>query len=229
VWHRGRQYLRGVPVRLLIAGVRGPVFRGRRVVIEHGYQLGSTGPLILEDGVWINALSDRGIVLGRNVTIARGASLTCTGVIARRGVGMRIGDRSAIGAHSFLGGQGGIEIGDDVIMGPGVRIFSENHAYADVDRPIREQGEIRAAVSIQDDCWIGAGATILAGVTIGRGSVIAAGAVVTRDVPACSVVAGAPARVIKSRLSPPPLVECDNTLRAIQTAPRENQAKSRSL
>ena len=52
---------------------------------------------------------------------------------------------------------------------------------------------------VEDDCWIGAGAMILDGVRIGRGCVIAAGAVVTRDMPAYSVVAGVPARVIKSR------------------------------
>jgi acetyltransferase-like isoleucine patch superfamily enzyme len=199
LWYRGRQYVRGLPLRLIVPGVRGAVFRGRRVVVEHAHQLASAGPLILEDEVWINALSDRGVVLGANVTIARGAALTCTGVIAHRGVGMRIGSRSAVGAQSFLAGQGGIDIGDDVLMGPGVRIFSENHAHADIDRPMRTQGEIRAAVSIQDDCWIGAGTTILAGVTIGRGSIVAAGSVVTRDLPPFSVAAGVPARVVRSR------------------------------
>jgi acetyltransferase-like isoleucine patch superfamily enzyme len=257
LWHRVRQYARGIPLRALTSSVHGTVFRGRRVVVEHAYQLSSRGPLVLEDGVWLNALSDRGIELGCNVTIARGAVLTCTGVIARCGVGIRIGDRSAVGAFSFLGGQGGIDVGSDVIMGPSVRIFSENHDYADVDRPIRAQGETRAAVTIEDDCWIGAGATILAGVTIQRGCVIAAGAVVTRDVPAFSVVAGVPARVIKSRQAresiselagaarmaspslagwfpdraPEPLghAEAGNALRANQRAATESPTRSPTL
>ena len=55
-------------------------------------------------------------------------------------------------------------------------------------------------VKIEDDCWIAANSIILAGVTIGKGSVIAAGSVVTKDVPAYSVVAGVPAKIIKSRL-----------------------------
>ncbi|HEX3865282.1 MAG TPA: acyltransferase, partial [Gemmatimonadaceae bacterium] len=198
LWHRGWQVIRGLPLRAR-PDVRGVVLRGRRVVVEHARQLAAGPGLVLEDGAHVNALSRDGIILGRNVTIARGASLVCTGVLSRIGIGIRLGDRSAIGAGSFLGGQGGIVIGDDVIMGPGVRIFSENHRYDSLHEPIRAQGEARAAVRIEDDCWIGSGATILAGVTIGTGCVVAAGAVVTRHVPAWSVAAGVPARVVRSR------------------------------
>jgi hypothetical protein len=122
----------------------------------------------------------------------------------------RIGDRSAVGAGSFIGGQGGVSIGDDVIMGAGVRIFSENHEYQALDRPIRAQGETRRGVAIDDDCWIGAGTTIVDGVSVGTGCVIAAGAVVTRSVPPFTIAAGVPARAIGSRqaaratVAPPP-------------------------
>jgi len=199
LWHRGCQLLRGASLSIVSGHLTQPVFRGRRVVIEHAYALWSERGLILEDDVSINALSRDGIRLGRNVTIARRAMLLCTGVVAEMGVGIRIGDRSAVGAGSFLGGQGGIVIGDDVIMGPGVRIFSENHRFADVARPIRAQGTVRESVTIGDDCWIGAGATIVAGVVIGSGCVVAAGAVVTASLPAFSVAAGVPARVVRSR------------------------------
>ncbi len=199
LWHRGRQLVRGVPLRLRARGVRGVVFRGRGVVVEHAAQLTSGPGLILEDRSCINALSRDGVSLGRNVTIGQHAVLTCTGVLAELGVGIRVGDRSAIGAGGFVGGQGGVRVGDDVIMGPGVRIFSENHRHDAFDRPIRAQGQTRDAVVVESDCWIGAGATILAGVTIGTGCVIAAGAVVTRSVPPYSVAAGVPARVVRSR------------------------------
>jgi acetyltransferase-like isoleucine patch superfamily enzyme len=207
LWHRARQYMRGLPLRLRARRVRGAVFRGRRVVVEHAYALSSGAGLILEDGVLVHALSSQGVSLGRNVTVARGATLTCTGVIAELGTGISIGDRSAVGAGSFLGGQGGVRVGSDVIMGPAVRIFSENHNFDDVGVPIRAQGQSRAPVRIEDDCWIGAGVTILAGVTIGRGCVIAAGAVVTRDVPPFSVAGGVPAGILRSRLQEeaPPL------------------------
>jgi acetyltransferase-like isoleucine patch superfamily enzyme len=199
LWHRGFQLLRGATLPLLTRHVRAPVLRGRRVIVEHAYAVSSGPGLILEDGVLLNALSRDGIQLGRNVTIGRNASLVCTGVIARLGRGIRIGDRSAVGAGSFLGGQGGLTIGDDVLIGPGTHIFSENHDYADAARPIRTQGESRIGVTIGNDCWIGAGVIIVDGVDIGRGCVIAAGAVVTRSVPAFSVIAGVPARVLSSR------------------------------
>jgi acetyltransferase-like isoleucine patch superfamily enzyme len=225
LWHRGRQYLRGLPLRLRARGVRGTVLRGRRVVVEHAYALSSGPGLILEDGVLLHALSAQGVLLGRNVTIARGATLTCTGVIAELGIGIVIGDRSAVGAGSFLGGQGGIRVGNDVIMGPAVRIFSEDHTFDDVDVPIRTQGQSRAPVVIEDDCWIGAGVTILAGVTIGRGCVVAAGAVVTRDVPARSVAGGVPAQVLRSRLpEEPSLLKSPVAPPAESRAPRQRVA-----
>lgn len=199
LWHRGWQWLRGVPLRVRAPGVRGLVLRGRRVVIEHAGQLSANAGLILEDGVFMNALSVHGIALGHNVTVARGASLTCTGVLAHIGEGIRIGNRSAVGAGSFLAGQGGIDIGDDVLMGPGVRILSENHTTRDATVPMRVQGVERRGVRIGNDCWLGAGVTVVDGVTIGMGTVIGAGAVVTSDIPPYSVAVGVPARVIRSR------------------------------
>ncbi len=175
---------------------------GRRVAIRHGRHVTAGPGLLIGDDVLIDGLSLEGIRLGRNVTIVRGAVLVCTGVLARPGVGITIGDRTGIGDHSYLSGQGGIAIGDDVLLGPGVRVFSENHEFGDRVRPIRTQGEVRAPVTIESDCWIGAGATILASVRIGRGAVIGAGSVVTRDVPAYAVAAGNPAKVIRYRGDP---------------------------
>lgn len=95
-------------------------------------------------------------------------------------------------ACSFLD-LGGIVIEDDVMIGPRVNITSENHP---VDVATRNT-MLPAKVVIKRNAWIGAGATILPGVTVGENSVVAAGAVVTADVPANTVVAGVPARILK--------------------------------
>lgn len=139
--------------------------------------------------------------MGDDVSIARDSILVCTGVIANKGVGISIGSGTGINAGAYLGGQGGISIGKQVIIGPGVKIFSENHNFTNVAIPIKDQGVSRKGVSIGDNCWIGAAVTILDGVSIGSGSVIAAGSVVTRSVPENSVAAGVPAKIIKNRLN----------------------------
>jgi acetyltransferase-like isoleucine patch superfamily enzyme len=198
-WRRGWEAARGLLVSRRFRSRGGVVFAGHGVTIRHGRHIQAGRSLLLGDGVLLDAFSRRGIVLGHNVSIARGAALVCTGVAARPGEGIVVGDRTGVGDHCYFWGQGGIDIGSDVLFGPGVRIFSENHRFDRVDVVIREQGEERARVLIEDDCWIGGGATVLAGVTIGRGSVVAAGSVVTRNVPPGSVVAGVPARVQQTR------------------------------
>jgi acetyltransferase-like isoleucine patch superfamily enzyme len=198
-WRRTMEVLRGTFIRRKLRRSSGLLFAGRGVTIRHGRHVTAGRSLQIGDGVLIDGLSTHGIHLGANVNLVRGCTLVATGVVARPGHGIVIGDRSAIGDHSYIGGQGGVEIGSDVLLGPAVRIFSENHAFANPDVLIRAQGEERARVVVEDDCWLGAGCTILAGVTVHRGSVVAAGAVVVRDVPPRAVVAGVPARVVSTR------------------------------
>ncbi len=197
------ELIRGFLIRRQFRASKGLVFAGHGVRIRHGRHISVGSSLLLGDGVMLDGMSLEGITLGDNVTVARGAVLGCTGVLARPGVGIRVGDRCGIGDHCYFSGQGGIEVGSDVLFGPSVRIFSENHRFDNSELPIRQQGEVRAPVVIEGDCWIGADVTIVGGVRIGRGSVVAAGAVVTRDVLPHSVVAGVPARFVRSRFDRP--------------------------
>jgi len=80
-----------------------------------------------------------------------------------------------------------------------VCLIAENHVADDPERPIKVQGVSRESILIEDDVWLGAGVIVVAGVTIGRGSAVAAGCVVTHDVPPFALVAGVPARVVRSR------------------------------
>ena len=95
-------------------------------------------------------------------------------------------------ACSFLD-MGTITIEDDVLIGPKVNLITEGHPL----NPAERRALTAKPIVIKRNAWIGAGATILPGVIVGENAVVAAGAVVSKDVPANSVVAGIPARVIK--------------------------------
>jgi acetyltransferase-like isoleucine patch superfamily enzyme len=96
-------------------------------------------------------------------------------------------------ACSFLD-MGGITLEDDVLIGPKVNLITENHPL----EPANRRALISKPIIIKRNAWIGAAATILPGVTIGENAVVAAGAVVSKDVPANTIVGGVPAKVIKS-------------------------------
>ena len=109
------------------------------------------------------------------------------------GKNIKIGKRVFINAGCQFQDQGGIEIGDDVLIGPQTIIATLNHD----PNPEKRGGMIPKPVRICDKVWLGARGTICPGVTIGEGAIVGAGAVVTKNVPARTVVAGVPAKVIK--------------------------------
>ncbi len=195
--------LRGLVWKCRFARACGYVLCDRHVRIYHPRHVRAGQALNLEEGCEIVGLSLRGIVFGNRCTVGRFASIRPTNVLlSPPGEGLKMGDHSNIGAYSYIGCSGFIEIGNRVMMGPRVNLLAENHNFERTDIPIKDQGVTRSFITIGDDCWLGAGCTILAGVTIGQGSVVAAGAVVTRDVPPFSVVGGVPARILKSRQTP---------------------------
>jgi len=114
------------------------------------------------------------------------------------GVGISLGSYSGLGVNCQLHGE--VEIGDHVMMGPDVMIWTRNHCTSRIDIPMCQQGVCsEEKVVIGNDVWIGARVIILPGVTIGSGSIVAAGSVVTKNVPEYSVVAGNPAQLIRER------------------------------
>ncbi len=110
-----------------------------------------------------------------------------------------IGENSWIGQQCFIHSAGGVSIGRNVGIGPGVKILSSHHEDEGIKVPILASRLIFAPVVIEEDCDLGVGSIILPGVSIGRGVQVGAGAVVTRNIPAYAVVAGVPARVIRIR------------------------------
>lgn len=111
------------------------------------------------------------------------------------GENIRIGRNVFINQNCTMYDLGGIDIGDDVMIGPNVSIITSGHPLA----PSRRRAFVIAKpIVIERNVWIAAGVTIIGGVTIGENAVVAAGSVVTRDVPPNTLVGGNPARAIRS-------------------------------
>lgn len=191
--------LRGFYYRLFLKKSQGLLFVGKRCKIKHCHKISVGKTITIGDNVEINALSLSGITLGNNVSILRNTIIECTGVIRNLGEGLVIGNNVGIAQNGFIQVRGKVIIGNNIMFGPGVSIFSEDHGFSDTTIPMVEQPEIRKGVTIEDDVWIGTRAVILGGVTIGKGSIIAAGCIVNASVPPYSIVGGVPGRILKSR------------------------------
>ena len=148
--------------------------------------------VILEAGVLV--FHPENISLGENIYVGHGTILK--GYYRNRLV---IGDNTWIGQQCFIHSAGGITIGRNVGIGPGVKIISSFHQEEGTDVPILFSELYFAPVVIDDDSDLGTGSIILAGVHIGRGVQVGAGAVVIHDVPDNAVVAGVPAKIVRMR------------------------------
>jgi acetyltransferase-like isoleucine patch superfamily enzyme len=171
--------------------------------IESGVRLRYANKIRLGNGVYLDQGSylhaaPNGIVIGDRTIIMHGAVLHVYNFRNLPNAGIWIGKDSLVGEYSVIRGQGGVHIGDRVYTSPFTQIIAVNHVFDDPQRPFVEQGITAEGIVIEDDVWLGAGAIITDGVRVGKGAVVAAGAVVTKDVPAHTVVGGVPAKVIKT-------------------------------
>lgn len=127
--------------------------------------------------------------LGANSTIEDFSTIN-------NGVGpVKIGKNTRVGLGTTLIGP--VTLKDDVRIAQNVVLSGLNHNYEDVLTPIHAQGVSTAPIIVEEETWIGANVTIVAGITIGKHSIIAGGSVVTKDIPPYSVAVGNPARVVK--------------------------------
>jgi len=108
---------------------------------------------------------------------------------------IRVGQNVFINQNCTFYDLGGLDIADDVMIGPNVSLITAGHPLEPLQRRAATIGQ---PIVIERNAWIAAGVTIVGGVTVGENSVVAAGSVVTRDVPPNTLVAGNPARVIRS-------------------------------
>lgn len=130
--------------------------------------------------------------LGNNVRILRGFRLGHT-------YNLTINDNVIIGENAFINARGGVIIGSGTITGPDIMIFAENHIYNSSETlPFDNNYDFREVI-IGENCWIGGKVFICPGAELGEGCVVAAGSVVTKKYPPLSIIAGNPAKIIKTR------------------------------
>jgi carbonic anhydrase/acetyltransferase-like protein (isoleucine patch superfamily) len=173
-----------------------------RFAMERGVRVRGAEHVTIDGGAYLDegvCLSGRpgGLVIGAGTRVMRGAVLHVYNFRDLPHAGIRIGKNCVIGLNCVITGQGGVELGDDVILAPAAMVLPVDHVYGDAGRPIRDQGLNARGIRIESGAWIGAGAIVLDGVTVGANAVVGAGSVVTRDVEPGIVVAGNPARPVK--------------------------------
>ena len=136
------------------------------------------------------------VVLGRWSWLGHG-----TKVRAHEGE-VVIGAKSVLGQECTISAYQHVSIGRECIVADRVMLIDFDHGVVEVERPIRLQGIYKRDVRVGHNVWIGYGASVLRGVTVGDNAIVGTSSVVTRDVEANAVVAGAPARVLRMREAP---------------------------
>ncbi len=188
---RGLMLLRG------LIFLRKKVFVGEKCSLTNKKNIIFGRNVTIENNICIDGYASNPLIFGDNVKIGAYSLISCTSHFSKYGKGLIMGNNSAIGRFAEFGAAGGIEIGDDVIMGSYVSFHSENHNFSDNKKLIREQGVTSKGIKIGNNIWVGAKVTFLDGCVVGNNCVVAAGAVVKDSFPNNCVIGGVPAKIIK--------------------------------
>jgi acetyltransferase-like isoleucine patch superfamily enzyme len=190
--------LRGLVTRPFLGGSKGAFFLGGKSTILSRGKLRVGRNVYIGSYSYLDCMSAGGVILGDGVTIREGCWLQLTSGYDNPGESITIGNGVYIGPRAIIGAAAPLVIGDHCQFGANVSLVAENHVFSG-EGDIFAQGVSRQGINIGRDVWIGNNTTILDGVTVGDGCVIGAGTVLTRSVPARSVVVGVPGKVIKTR------------------------------
>lgn len=174
------------------------VFVGSNTRIYNPQNISFGKNVTIDKNCTIDGFSSEKILLGDCVKIGAYSNLSSTSHLSKYGKGLKMGNNSAVGDYTQFGAAGGIEIGNDVIMGSYISFHSENHNFSDTSKLIREQGVTSKGIIIGNNIWVGAKVTFLDGCVVGNNTVVAAGAVVNGNYPDNSIIGGIPAKVLKT-------------------------------
>lgn len=216
--------LRGLAYRLILRmDGFAAIEAGVRLRHARGIRLGAN--VYLDQGVYLHACP-HGIELASDTCVMHNAELHVFNFRNLPHAFIRIGRGTFIGESVVIRGQGGVTIGNDVLVAPLAKILAVNHNFGDSTRPVIDQGITGQGIVVGDGAWIGAGAAILDGVCIGEGAVVGANAVVTRDVPPHSLAVGVPARVIRNLADPPASLPVDGAGTTVSPVPLQRKRES---
>ncbi|NEO30245.1 MAG: acyltransferase [Symploca sp. SIO3C6] len=174
---------------------KGVIF-GKGTAIRHPKRITFGDRVAIDDYVLLDAsgAGEKGIVLEEDVIISRNC------VIQGKTGSVAIGKKTDIGCNTIISSGGGIFIGNSVLIAGNCYLGGGRYITDKLDVPMMEQGVYsKGPVIIEDDVWLGAGATVLDGIHIGKGCIVGAGALVTKDLPDYAIAIGVPAKVTKMR------------------------------
>jgi acetyltransferase-like isoleucine patch superfamily enzyme len=219
---------RGLAYRLILDMDGTPAIeQSVRIRFAENIRLGKN--IFLDHGVYLHACPS-GIEIGDDTLVMHGSILHVYNFRDLPHAGISIGRRVIVGEQTVIRGQGGVTIGDDVLIAPKVQILAVDHVVQTARVPIVQQGLVADGIVIENGAWLGAGAIITDGVRIGRNAVVGAGAVVTRDVPDGTVALGAPARVVREiGDDEPPLDLAPPILHQLRTEKSDGGARSKRV
>lgn len=183
----------------LLAHVGKNVVFGSGVTLRHGQKISIADNVIVDDGVALDAkgADKNGIQIGEGVIVSRYSTLSC------KGGGITIGNGCTLGIGMVIHGMTGSDVvlGNDVLVGAYTYLIGgDGYNHTDIHIPFKKQGALsKGGIRIADNVWMGSHVKVLDGVAIGSGTIIGNSALVNKSIPGLKVVAGIPAKVLRSR------------------------------
>jgi acetyltransferase-like isoleucine patch superfamily enzyme len=188
-------FLRSKLYPLLLGTVGKGVVFGTNVVLRHPHKIHLGNDVVIDDNCVLDAkgTSNRGIFIGSGVFIGRNSIVYC------KDGDIMIGDNTTVSFNCDIFSGNLVRLGRNIQIAAYTFLNGGTHDFDRIDLPVQQQGRSGRGIVVEDNVWLGANVKVLDGVSIGQDAIVGAGAVVTDDLPALSIAAGMPARVIRMR------------------------------